>query len=211
MAETKDVDERDIDERNLLIDAASTVLARSGWWGFKVSSVLRQARMSTRSFYRQFETKDELLAALWERDLLRIADTVDGIIDPSAPIDQRIWQYVSALVARGLDEDFAKPATLFATAFRGLRPQRTELMDRCLAALTAPLVEVLEEGGREGVVNITDPASDARIVLALIGTALFDGPAVDADGIREHIEVSVVPFIARSFGIDPPASGLARA
>ncbi|WP_328353090.1 TetR/AcrR family transcriptional regulator [Mycobacterium sp. NBC_00419] len=204
MAET-----RDADERNLLIDSASTVLARSGWWGFKVSSVLRQARMSTRSFYRQFDTKDELLAALWERDLLRIADTVDGIIDPSAPVDQRIWQYVGTLVTRGLDGDFAKPATLFATAFRGLRPQHSEPMDRCLAALTAPLVEVLAEGGREGVITVTDPAGDARIVLALIGTALFDGPGIGADGIRQHIEVSVVPFIARSFGIDPPASGLA--
>ena len=204
MAETKD-----IDERNLLVDAASTVLARSGWWGFKVSSVLRQARMSTRSFYRQFETKDELLAALLERDLLRIADTMDGIIDSSAPIDQRIWQYVSMLVARGVDADFAKPAALFATSFRGLRPQHSELMDRCLAALTAPLAETLAEGSREGVLNSSDPAGDARIVLALIGTALFDGPAIEAQDIREHIEVSVVPFIARSFGIDPPTSGLA--
>jgi len=195
-------------ERAALINAASEVLARSGWWGFKVESVLRQARLSTRSFYRQFDTKDDLLAALLERDLLRIATAVDGIIDPSASIQDRFWQYVNALIEWAFDEDFAKPAALFANSLRGLRPQHAELVERCLAALTAPLAEVLAEGNRRGVITTKDPAGDARIVLVLIGTALYDGPATEADDIREYLEQLVVPFIARSFNIDTPVSGL---
>ena len=170
--------------------------------------MLRQARLSTRSFYRQFDTKDDLLAALLERDLLRIATAVDGIIDPSASIQDRFWQYVNALIEWAFDEDFAKPAALFANSLRGLRPQHAELVERCLAALTAPLAEVLAEGNRRGVITTKDPAGDARIVLVLIGTALYDGPATEADDIREYLEQLVVPFIARSFNIDTPASGL---
>src|ERR1700758_1615923 len=37
-------------ERDKLLKAAMEVLQRSGWWGFKVESVLRQAGLSTRSF-----------------------------------------------------------------------------------------------------------------------------------------------------------------
>lgn len=195
-------------ERAALINAASQVLARGGWWGFKVGSVLRQAQMSTRSFYRQFETKDDLLAALLERDLLGIASAVNGIIDPSAAIEDRIWQYVSALITWGFDENFAKPAALFASSYRGLRPQHAELAERCMDALTAPLAEALAEGARQGVLAVSDSRRDARIVLTLIGSALYDGPATQPDDILEHLRSSVLPFIARSFGIDPPPSGV---
>jgi AcrR family transcriptional regulator len=57
------------DERMKLWDAAKQVLERSGWWGFKVESVLRQAHLSTRSFYRHFDKKTDLLAALMEMEL----------------------------------------------------------------------------------------------------------------------------------------------
>ncbi len=130
------------------MDAAAVVLARNGWWGFKVSGVLRQAHMSTRSFYRQFETKDDLLAALLERDLLRMAGVIESLIDPAAPIPDRIWQYVGALISWGLDDEFAKPAALFASSYRGLLPQHPGLVERCLGALTAPLAEILAEGTR---------------------------------------------------------------
>src|SRR5690606_7633412 len=56
-------------ERLLLLDAAMRVLERTGWWGFKVDSVLRQARLSTRSFYRHFEKKNDLLLALLEHEI----------------------------------------------------------------------------------------------------------------------------------------------
>lgn len=196
------------DERAALITAAGEVLARGGWWGFKVESVLRQARLSTRSFYRQFETKDDLLAAVLERDLLRIAVAVEGIIDTTAPLQERFWQYVNALIAWGFDREFAKPAALFATSLRGLRPQHAEQVERCLSALTAPLVEVLVEGRRHNVITTDDPPGDARIVLVLIAAALYDGPAIEVEAIREHLGRVVVPFIARSFDVDVPAAGL---
>ncbi|BBZ74770.1 hypothetical protein MANY_01070 [Mycolicibacterium anyangense] len=193
-------------ERAELMDAAAVVLARNGWWGFKVSGVLRQAHMSTRSFYRQFETKDDLLAALLERDLLRMAGVIESLIDPAAPIPDRIWQYVGALISWGLDDEFAKPAALFASSYRGLLPQHPGLVERCLGALTAPLAEILAEGTRQGLLTSGDPNADARIVLSLVGVALFDSPATEPDDIRARFHQSVAPFIARSLGIDPPPS-----
>ena len=64
-----DASERADAERNKLLTAAMEVLKRSGWWGFKVESVLRQAGLSTRSFYRHFEKKSDLLLALLEFEL----------------------------------------------------------------------------------------------------------------------------------------------
>ena len=55
-------------ERERLLRSAKQVLERSGWWGFKVESVLRQAGLSTRSFYRHFEKKSDLLVALLEME-----------------------------------------------------------------------------------------------------------------------------------------------
>ncbi|MEB3070262.1 TetR/AcrR family transcriptional regulator [[Mycobacterium] vasticus] len=195
-------------ERDALITAAAEVLARSGWWGFKVESVLRQARLSTRSFYRQFETKDDLLAALLERDLLRIANEVDRIIDVAAPVEDRFWQYVNALVAWSFDDDFAKSAALFASTVRNLRTSHAEQFERCMVAITAPLVEILKEGRRLGVIATDNPVDDARIVQGLIGVSVFDGPETEPSMVRTYLARSVVPFIGRSFGVQVPASGL---
>src|SRR4051812_47980450 len=52
------------DEADRLVRAAWDVLARTGFEGFKVASVIRAAGSSTKGFYRHFASKDEMLLAL---------------------------------------------------------------------------------------------------------------------------------------------------
>jgi AcrR family transcriptional regulator len=194
----------DIDERAALITAAGQVLERSGWWGFKVESVLKQARLSTRSFYRHFEGKDELLAAVLERDLLVVADRVSQGVDASLPPEERVWAYVNMLIGWAFDQDFAKPAALFAASWRELRPQYGDIFERCIRAMTSPMTEALKDGVRTDALVTEDPEADAKAVFFLIGGFLFDRPQTQDLPLREELNRSVLPFIARSFKIECP-------
>ncbi|MGO9158805.1 TetR/AcrR family transcriptional regulator [Mycobacterium sp.] len=190
-------------ERLQLMAAAEHVLERGGWWGFKLESVLRQARLSTRSFYRHFDGKDDLLSALLEGELLAIADYLKSLGgDASSPVD-RVWLYIDALIDLSFDQRIIKPASLFALHWRKLLPEYSEVVQRCAVALTAPLAEALDEGHRLGNVACADPAAEAKAIFFLISSTVFDRPNVtgqDARALAEHI---ILPFVARALRVTP--------
>src|ERR1043165_7515020 len=55
-------------ERKLLLDAGMKVMRRNGFADASLADVLEVAGVSTRAFYRHFETKDALLVAMFDRD-----------------------------------------------------------------------------------------------------------------------------------------------
>ena len=189
-------------ERLQLMAAAEQVLARGGWWGFKLGSVLRQARLSTRSFYRHFDSKDDLLSALLEGELLAIADYLKVLGDNTASPVERVWQYVQALMDLAFDQRIIKPASLFALHWRKLLPEHTEVVERCADALTAPLADALEEGNRTGALVCSDPTAEARAIFHLTSSMVFDRPSVDGQDSRALAERTVLPFVARALRVD---------
>jgi AcrR family transcriptional regulator len=193
-------------ERLQLMAAAEEVLARRGWWGFKLRSVLRQARLSTRSFYRHFDSKDDLLSALLGGELLAIADYLKVLGDNTDSPIQGVWQYVQALMDLAFDQRIIKPASLFAVHWRKLLPEHTEVVERCADALTAPLADALEEGNRIGVLVCSDPAAEARAIFYLTSCMVFDRPNVSGQDSRGLAERTVLPFVARALGVDPERS-----
>ncbi|HME49084.1 helix-turn-helix domain-containing protein, partial [Mycobacterium sp.] len=73
------------DERASIIDAAYACLASPHPGPVSVAAILEAAGMSTRAFYRHFQSKDELFLAMLRRDadavtrrLRRIADETAG-------------------------------------------------------------------------------------------------------------------------------------
>ena len=65
------------DELRLLLDAALVVMERNGYADAAVADILREADLSTRSFYRHFESKDQLLCALFRREAEAAAARLD--------------------------------------------------------------------------------------------------------------------------------------
>jgi len=189
-------------ERLRLMAAAEQVLARGGWWGFKLESVLRQARLSTRSFYRHFDGKDDLLSALLEGELLAIADYLRSLGDKTNSSVERVWLYIEALIDLSFDQRIIKPASLFAVHWRKLLPEHTEVVERCTQALTAPLADALGEGCRAGSLVCSDPATEAKAIFFLISSMVFDRPNVTGQDPRALAERTVLPFVARALRLD---------
>lgn len=188
-------------ERTQLLVAAKEVLDRSGWWGFKVESVLKQAGLSTRSFYRHYEKKSDLLLALLEHELggaavrLRRATTTDA-----SPSD-RVRAFISATIDMAYVEELAKPSSLFASHWRELLPEYPEAIARCTARMLAPLAEAIEDGMRAGDFLSTDPIADATAVFQLTSSLTADQATLGGVTTREDIEHIVLPFVTRAIGL----------
>ena len=58
------------------MDAALKVMRRNGFQGASVQDILDRAGLSTRAFYRQFQSKDDLLLAMFRTASGADVDTV---------------------------------------------------------------------------------------------------------------------------------------
>ena len=87
------------DELRLLLDAALAVMERNGYADAAVADILREADLSTRSFYRHFESKDQLLCALYRREAeaaaVRLTAKVEAAPSPRAALDAWIDEILS--------------------------------------------------------------------------------------------------------------------
>jgi AcrR family transcriptional regulator len=188
-------------ERSRLLTAAMEVLQRSGWWGFKVESVLRQAHLSTRSFYRHFEKKSDLLLALLEHELGGAAVNLRRVTAAADTPSDKVRAYVAATMDMAYREDLAKPSSLFASHWRELLPEYPEAIDRCTQRMMSPLVEAITEGHARGEFQSDDPVADARAIYFLVASMTADQAAAGAATPREELEHVVMPFISRAIGL----------
>ena len=87
------------DELRILLDAALVVMERNGYADAAVADILREADLSTRSFYRHFESKDQLLCALFRREAeaaaARLQAKVEAAGHPRAALDAWIDEILS--------------------------------------------------------------------------------------------------------------------
>lgn len=189
-----------VDERDRLLSAAMQVLERSGWWGFKVDSVLKMAGLSTRSFYRHFGKKTDLLLALLERQFANNAvwlrQHTDAVTTPYA----KVFAYVGALLDMAYLDDKRRPTSLFGSHWRELMPSYPEELERCIELVIAPLAEAIFEGTASGEFDSDDPVNDARAIYFLVASVTADQATLRPATPRDEIEHMLLPFIARIIG-----------
>ena len=130
------------DELRLLLDAALVVMERNGYVDAAVADILHEADLSTRSFYRHFESKDQLLCALYRREAeaaaVRLQAKVEAAPNPRAALDAWIDEILSfghhrakaarvavlgspgAMRAEGYAEETRHAATLLVAPLKAL-------------------------------------------------------------------------------------------
>lgn len=188
-------------ERHQLLIAAQQVLDRSGWWGFKVESVLKQAHLSTRSFYRHFEKKTDLLLALLEKELGGAARHLQRVTAAADDPSERVLAYIAATIDMAYNEELARPSSLFASHWRELLTDYSAQIDRTVDAMIAPLAEAIQDGCDRGAFSTPDPVTDARAIFQLVSSITADLVTAGSVMPRTDVEHIVLPFISRAIGM----------
>jgi AcrR family transcriptional regulator len=154
-------------ERARLMDSALHVMSRNGYQGASVQDILDHAGLSTRAFYRQFRSKDDLLMAMFrtasEPDVVQVLTAVEA--ESTALGAVRIW--VDEMVAMALDPKRVRRLVICNPTARQTDGYEKEEAD-LRARLTAPLLEALERGASDGSFPETEPKPDADIFFDLV-------------------------------------------
>jgi len=196
--------------RAAIVAAAAKVVREEGVRGLSVAQVLSRAELGTRAFYRHFDSKDQLVSAVFldmardeaRRLKRRMAATRDPVRAVVAWIDGRLDLAFNDAIKSDLREmSLEAQSQMFAAP---------EVIGPAYAEMVAPLVEQLERGARMGVFTDVDPPADA---LSIHG-ALWAGVErqwATSDCDRDDVRRSIVQFCLRGLGVTPEATSAAIA
>src|SRR3954447_1676706 len=176
-----------------LLDAVRDLTNEAEDASFTVAEAAARAGVSLKSFYRSFESKDDLLLALLEEESRTGAGMLRTALDRSSSPDERLERYVRTLfkMARGAPGY----ANVLVRQYRRLGVERPAE----LAAALAPLVDLLEEE-IAAAAPVADAGRSAEIVFAILLDGLADITLAGRDS-KETV-TSVWRFVAGGLRLD---------
>lgn len=199
-------DRPDDDDRGCIIEAAYGCLSAPHSGPIPVAAILQRAGVSTRAFYRHFESKDELFLAMLRQESDALAGRLDQIVEemPGSPVDQ-----LEAWIGRmfGLVHDaqlrmhFIVIDSDEVRAAKGYRETR----ERAHADRERSLVEILRRGKEDGSFPLADPERDAIAISAVVSREM-NGWSPDDDLQLQRSLARVLDFALRALGAERDAA-----
>jgi AcrR family transcriptional regulator len=206
--------ERSIERGGALIHAASQLLDRAGGDGFTVQEVADEAGQSLRTLYQYFESKDDLLLAVFEEAMALYATL---IADAIAPLTDPLERLAGALIAAG-----TIPSRTDGQRNRGLALVRLklaevepELIGRSQAPVTGLLGELVEAAADAGHFDVGQAGAGtteaAVYLLVALNTASITSRTLGNDiGVESPDAIGVAAFCLRGLGAPQERAWLDR-
>jgi AcrR family transcriptional regulator len=190
----------DPDTRRAILAAASDSLSEQGVQGLSIAAVLQRAELSTRAFYRHFESKDQLVSAVFlemartEKRRLRrrmaaaggpveaVAAWIDGRLDLA--FSESIKSDLRRMSLEAQSQGFASP----------------ELIQPAYAEMLEPLIDQIQRGLEQGAFRGVDPMSAAQSIQGVVW-ASTERQWATGDCERAEVRQRTLRFCLRGLGV----------
>jgi AcrR family transcriptional regulator len=182
--------ERARDDVQLLVAAGHKLLHRDGAAEMTIADVLSEAGLSTRAFYRHFASKSDLLLAIYDHEVERYRPLLQRRLDVASTPRDGLVAWIDELLAAGLEPRRGERTRAMFTWAIPLQQEFPIEFAAVRAALTDPLVAVLEAGRVDGTFPHTEPERDAPFIRALTWDLVeehLSGVAIDASDARNQV------------------------
>jgi AcrR family transcriptional regulator len=200
---------RSIDRGSSLIKAAATLLERSNGDGFTVQDVADEAGQSLRTLYQYFESKDDLLLAVFEEAMRTYARMIrNAIVDLEDPLER---------LAGGLIASLRMPEFSDTGVDRGLARLRLKLGEvepalvaRSQEPVTAVMSELVSDAAAAGQILTSDPEEATYMILALKSAYITSQTLGNDFGVRFPTVPTLTAFCLAGLGASVDTRWIAR-
>ena len=189
------------DELRILLDSALAVMQRNGYADAAVAHILREADLSTRSFYRHFESKDQLLCALCRREAEQAAARLSANVGAAGNPLSALHAWIDEIL--GLGHHRASAARIEVLGSAGARRAEGYLAETRHASrlLMAPLESLLGDGKADGTFPLADPVADAALIWSVVWGATGLSPSGPKPSSLDAARRQVRSFCERALGV----------
>jgi AcrR family transcriptional regulator len=190
----------DPDTRRAILAAASESLREQGVQGLSIAAVLQRTELSTRAFYRHFESKDQLVSHVFlemarteKRRLRRRMAAAGGPAEAVAAwIDGRLDLAFSESIKSDL-----RHMSLEAQSQRFASP---ELIQPAYAEMLEPLIDQIQRGLEQCAFRDVNPMSGAQSIQGVVW-ASTERQWATGDCERAEVRQRTLRFCLRGLGV----------
>lgn len=155
-------------ERQMVLDAATELLKKNDFEDVGVGAILAQSGLSTRSFYRHFSSKDELLMVLYHQNAEQAGRRLAARVAAAGNPREGLESWVDELLSLGYDPRKARRVAFFDAPSARRAGGYGSAEREAMMLLADPLLEVLEQGKADGSFPLAEPDRDVRSINALV-------------------------------------------
>jgi AcrR family transcriptional regulator len=160
-------------ERARIMEAAYQLLSDSKGASIPITDVLTAAGMSTRAFYRHFDTKDALLLEMFRSDSERVLRNLRRTASRAENAKEALHVWIGSMLRLAADpRRRSRALVLVSDEVVRAKNYRIE-RERYLARQDEVLEEILRRGIEDGSIPHVHPGADAPLVRAVVHEA-FD-------------------------------------
>jgi AcrR family transcriptional regulator len=188
-------------DRGCIIDAAYGCLSQPHSGPIPVAAILQRAGVSTRAFYRHFESKDELFLAMLRQVSDALAGRLDRILDevPGAPDQLKAW--IGHMFGWMYDAELRTHLTVIDSDEVRVAKGYRETREQAHADRERSLVEILRRGRDDGSFPLADPQRDAIAISAVVSRVMADQSPGDEQRLQRSMDW-MVGFALRALGAE---------
>jgi AcrR family transcriptional regulator len=159
-------------ERDRILVAALEVLRRNQGEEATVADILLEAGLSTRAFYRHFETKEDVVRALYERDGASFGSHLRRRIEAAGGPDEALAIWVHEMLGLAYDRRRAERVAALSSPMVHRVIMGSQAQKMANDILIDPLRDVLEAGLASGVFPGAEPELDSFSIWAITWEAI---------------------------------------
>ncbi|MCD0448932.1 TetR/AcrR family transcriptional regulator [Actinocorallia sp. API 0066] len=188
------------EELELIFKAAFRAVERKGYPEVTVADVLSEAGVARRSFYRHFDSKDELITAMIRREAELFSAAVTAAVRAAPEPGAALLVWVDEILALAFSPPRARRARVFAASSV---PHPPEEAQRTYGPLVALLAETLRAGVAGGVFVSPRPDADARLISAATWETLGLVRREFDEEVRQRMRTDLLSFVRRALAFAP--------
>ncbi|MCV7379343.1 TetR/AcrR family transcriptional regulator [Mycobacterium alsense] len=188
--------------RRAIVDAASKSVREQGVRGLSVAAVLERARLSTRAFYRHFDSKDQLVAAVFlEMTRTEVARLRARMAHATGPVES-VAAWIDGRLDLAFDEDIKAELRQLSLEAQSRAVSAPDMVTPAYSAILEPLIEQLQRGLELGVFKDIIPATAAKSIHGVVWACTQRQWALN-HWDREQVRDRAVRFCLRGLGVAP--------
>ncbi|GAA0734554.1 TetR/AcrR family transcriptional regulator [Dactylosporangium roseum] len=189
-------------ERSRIIEAAYRCLADSNGGGVSVNGILTAAGLSTRAFYRHFDSKDGLLLAMFRRDSGLVHDELTAVAATAPDAREALRRWIEGYLGLTAEPYRCRILTLASDELLRTSGYAAERARAAHHHRTA-IAELLARGRRDGTLPLADPEPDARTILAALSGWFQSLMLGTSETTAESATAELTAFVFRALGARP--------
>ena len=146
------------DRREAIVAAGRQVFTSTGFSRATMADIAHAADMAQGTFYLYFDSKEHLLAAVWERYVEGLLEITTRILD-----DERDWWPTMDALWSALLEHAVHNAELHRTVYNSANAKALELCKQSNRRVVDLICDYVGEGAKAGAFRATDPQMACRL------------------------------------------------